>query len=113
MPKYDIIVHTMVNDQPDHVFIQHHGIKEAKVADLFREVVQEQYDRLERGRPTFGVDTEREDAPPDTPFQVVMSRLFEDGAITSVNVFASRAGTYNHFWIEQEANRKGEHLEGA
>lgn len=72
---------TLVNQQPPHFFIQHRGVAEGKVGRLFHEVIQEQYDRLERGKPAmYLVDLEV------APNMVVMSRLFEGGAVTTVTI---------------------------
>lgn len=99
--KYDILVRTLVNEQPEHVFVQHHGIREGKVADLFRETVQEQYDRLERGKPLYRADSEAEGF-------AGMTREFADGAVTTVVVHVVHTAEAYKYWEAQERVRKGE-----
>jgi hypothetical protein len=78
-----IIIQTLTNEQPMHVFVQHHGVKESKIADLFHEVVQEQYDRLERGHPVeYLLDMQG-------PHGVIMSRGYVGGTVTTVHIFVA------------------------
>ena len=84
--RYNIVVQRLVNDQPEHVFVQHAGIREGKVQDLFTETVMEQYDRLERA----GGEIEFRNDFSTLYGSVIMQRAFTDGAVTTVHVFAER-----------------------
>lgn len=79
--KYAVLVQTMVNEQPEHVFVAEYGVTQAKILDVFLDVVESQYQRLERGKPDmYLVDFQYSDNG------VIMSRAFGDG-VTTVNVF--------------------------
>lgn len=101
--KFDILVQTMVNDQPPHVFVQHHGITEGKVYDLFLSVVGGQYERLEKA----GNEIEfRFDHVDPAPLKgVVMSRLFRGGGICTVHVFVAHTNEARPYWEAQEARK--------
>jgi len=85
--------------------VQHHGIRPGSMPELWREVVQEQFGRLEKGKPTAWYDIPH----PVWPYSVVMSRVYgENGPIVSVHVFATDSQEVRPYWEAQERVRKGE-----
>lgn len=98
------MVQTLVNAQPMHVFVQHHGIHEGKVNALFRETVKEQYERLEKG----GDEIEyRFDTSMPGVVSAVMARVFKGGGVTTVHVFAVDTNEARPYWEAQEARKHG------
>lgn len=100
--KYDIVIQTLVGTDSEHVFIAEHGVNEPKVRDLYLRHVQEQFDRLERGKPDAYLADFSYGA-----YASFMSRGFA-GVVTSVNVFATPSDKVRDIWEAQERVRKGE-----
>lgn len=99
--RYSIIIQTLVNSQPEHVFVAEHGVREGSVDDLYRRHVQEQFDRLERGRPDrYLLDNGYSERG------AVMSRAFGN-SVTTVHVFVTDAQAARPYFEAQERVRKG------